>query len=276
MSSAADHSLNEEAPNELIINRRSLLSSGIGLLLVPVTGLLGSASAQGPKNINAFNADKLLYDFSKVCRVATQAEVGPYYIDKALMRSDIRDGQKGRPLTLNFKIVDANARCRPVKGAVVSIWHCNARGEYSGYIQNRPNELPEAAKFDSHGHATETDVERFLRGAQVTDDSGTVAFTTVFPGWYTPRAVHIHVRVYLNEHQLLTSQVYFPQAVVNHIQTTDAAYKDRGVGMFTNEGDFVRRKSGISGDADVLTVNEAANGTLVASWTLGAADTSLM
>jgi hypothetical protein len=70
MSSAADNSLNEEAPNELIINRRSFLNSGVGILLVPVTGLLGSASAQEPKNINAFNADKLLYDFSKVCRVA--------------------------------------------------------------------------------------------------------------------------------------------------------------------------------------------------------------
>src|SRR4051812_22641871 len=82
MSCAVDDSLNEEAPNELIINRRSFLNSGVGLLLVPVTGLLGSASAQEPNNINAF-ADKLLYDFSKVCRVATQAEVGPYYIDKA-------------------------------------------------------------------------------------------------------------------------------------------------------------------------------------------------
>jgi len=33
-----------------------------------------------------------------------------------------------------------------------------------------------------------------LRGYQVSDANGKVAFTTVYPGWYSGRAVHIHVR----------------------------------------------------------------------------------
>ena len=35
--------------------------------------------------------------------------------------------------------------------------------------------------------------QKFLRGYQVTDGSGAAQFTTVYPGWYSGRAVHIRV-----------------------------------------------------------------------------------
>jgi protocatechuate 3,4-dioxygenase beta subunit len=37
--------------------------------------------------------------------------------------------------------------------------------------------------------------EKFLRGHQLTDASGTARFTTIYPGWYTGRAVHLHFSV---------------------------------------------------------------------------------
>jgi hypothetical protein len=34
-----------------------------------------------------------------------------------------------------------------------------------------------------------------LRGYQIADENGTVQFTTVYPGWYEGRAIHIHAKV---------------------------------------------------------------------------------
>ncbi|SHM53782.1 hypothetical protein [Cryptosporangium aurantiacum] len=36
----------------------------------------------------------------------------------------------------------------------------------------------------------------YLRGYQVTDASGKVTFTTIVPGWYSPRVAHIHLKVH--------------------------------------------------------------------------------
>lgn len=38
--------------------------------------------------------------------------------------------------------------------------------------------------------------ENYLRGVQVTNASGQVSFTTVFPGCYTGRYPHTHFEVY--------------------------------------------------------------------------------
>src|SRR5437764_12536545 len=39
--------------------------------------------------------------------------------------------------------------------------------------------------------------KKFLRGYQITDGNGQVTFTTIYPGWYSGRAVHIHFMVRL-------------------------------------------------------------------------------
>ena len=69
--------------------------------------------------------------------------------------------------------------CKPVKGAAVDIWHASAAGRYSG----------EAANDTVGPHV--------LRGIQRTDARGLALFETVYPGWYTGRAVHIHVKVHV-------------------------------------------------------------------------------
>ena len=37
-----------------------------------------------------------------------------------------------------------------------------------------------------------------ILGMQLTNASGVATFDTIYPGWYTGRATHIHVRVHLN------------------------------------------------------------------------------
>ncbi len=91
--------------------------------------------------------------------------------------------------------------CKPIKGAAVDIWHCDAGGVYSGTS------------------VQDTEDERFLRGIQRTDARGVAVFRTIYPGWYSGRTVHIHVMVHLGGNVVHTGQLYFPD------KQTDAVYK---------------------------------------------------
>src|SRR5437667_172656 len=99
-----------------------------------------------------------------------------------LNRSDIRidpaDGstRPGTLLTLAITVTNVGSTCTPLAGAHVDIWHCDASGLYSDEQANN------------------TVGKKFLRGYQIADDNGAVNFTTVYPGWYNGRTVHIHVR----------------------------------------------------------------------------------
>ncbi|HEX8356207.1 MAG TPA: intradiol ring-cleavage dioxygenase, partial [Segetibacter sp.] len=69
----------------------------------------------------------------------------------------------------------------------------------------------------------------FLRGRQTTDANGLVTFNSIFPGWYSGRAPHIHVHVYsASGSSLLITQIAFPTDVCNTVYTSGAAYKSRG------------------------------------------------
>jgi hypothetical protein len=84
------------------------------------------------------------------------------------------------PLTLGWivSVVDVTA-CTPLEGVVVALWHCDADGAYSGVSD---------PGFDTTGHD-------FLRGAQRTDARGKATFQTIYPEWYSGRAVHIHFKI---------------------------------------------------------------------------------
>jgi protocatechuate 3,4-dioxygenase beta subunit len=143
------------------------------------------------------------------CLLTPAATEGPFYLGDAHLRSDIRDGRPGQPLRLRLSVVDADRGCTPVQGALVSIWHCDAEGSYSG--EDGPR-----------------DATRFLRGVQQTGADGAAAFVTVYPGWYRPRAVHIHFKVLLANAELLTSQLYFSDALNREVLGSHPAYRARG------------------------------------------------
>jgi protocatechuate 3,4-dioxygenase beta subunit len=122
-----------------------------------------------------------------------QQTEGPYFVGNMPNRSDITSDtsngsvQEGIPLKLMINVYDVDGdgggegSCIPLKGALVDIWHANPQGIYSGIQQQG------------------TTGQNFLRGNQVTDDNGTVQFTTVYPGWYEGRAIHIHIKVRTSE-----------------------------------------------------------------------------
>ncbi|MFF8320563.1 intradiol ring-cleavage dioxygenase [Streptomyces bobili] len=117
---------------------------------------------------------------------------GPYYLDGALVRKDITEGKSGVPLTLRLTVVDATDGCTPVPGAAVEIWHCDAWGYYSGYTTANPGGSAPAESEDG----STADDNTYLRGYQIANANGVVKFETIFPGWYTPRTCHIHLKVH--------------------------------------------------------------------------------
>ena len=59
--------------------------------------------------------------------------------------------------------------------------------------------------------------QTFCRGVQMTDSTGLVRFTTIYPGWYSGRITHVHFRVYLGNSLQATSQLAFPQDITQAV-----------------------------------------------------------
>jgi protocatechuate 3,4-dioxygenase beta subunit len=168
---------------------------------------------------------------------------GPYFVDEDLIRSDIRvdpsDGslQPGYPLSLTINVSQlSSCALTPLTGAYVDIWHCNAAGVYS-----------DIAAQTSTGR-------RFLRGYQPTDRHGNAYFLTVYPGWYTGRAVHIHVKVRIfslgAESYEFTSQFFFDDSFSDDVFTL-APYNTRGSRDTRNANDGIY--SGASSTGTITT-----------------------
>jgi protocatechuate 3,4-dioxygenase beta subunit len=100
---------------------------------------------------------------------------------------------------VKITINNSNNSCSALSSALVDIWHCDAEGNYSEY-------------GGSGTQSTNYTSVHFLRGRQTTDSNGLVTFTSIFPGWYTGRATHIHVHVYNSSGtSLKVTQIAFPE-----------------------------------------------------------------
>jgi len=125
------------------------------------------------------------------CLLSPEMTEGPYYLDDMLVRRDITD-KAGVPLDLTMTVVDAET-CAPIANAAVEIWHCDANGFYSGFVDNSLGGQANDGGYVDDG----SDAGTFLRGIQLSDEAGTVTFHTIYPGWYGGRAIHIHLAVHL-------------------------------------------------------------------------------
>jgi len=172
------------------------------------------------------------------CLARPEQTEGPYYLDTRLNRSDIRsdpaDGSivEGIPLELEFHVSRLTPQgCLPLSGAEVDVWHCDALGIYSGV-------------HDPHFN---TSGKKFLRGYQVTDDTGTARFTTIYPGWYPGRTVHMHFKIRTNsgarKRSEFTSQLYFDDAITDQI-CAQSPYAGNGRRSMRNRDDFIFRTGG--------------------------------
>jgi protocatechuate 3,4-dioxygenase beta subunit len=176
--------------------------------------------------------------------VRPELTIGPYFVDEQLNRSDIRTEpsdnsvKEGVPLTLNISVASVgNNSCTPIEGAQVDIWHCDAQGQYSGVSDQ----------------GSDTTGQQFLRGYQFTDANGAVQFQTIFPGWYSGRAVHIHFTIRTQaadgEDYQFTSQLFFDDTLTDQVHALEP-YASKGQRNTGNSNDNI-----FSGGGDQLLLN---------------------
>lgn len=163
------------------------------------------------------------------CTVSPTETEGPFPTKdpSSLEIMDIRSDRTGVTLTVKIAIQDKNNSCAALAGALVDIWHCDKDGNYSEY----GGTSMQSTNFTTY---------HFLRGRQTTDSDGVAAFTTIFPGWYSGRAPHIHVHVYdPSGKSLLVTQIAFPTDVCDTVYTTATQYYTKGKQDTSNAADNI-------------------------------------
>lgn len=223
------------------LNRRSALQWIARLFgMVAVAGCGGGGSSSGSStgsSTGTTTGSTTGTTTGSSCTVTPEGEIGPYFADDSASgfnRSNILtsiDGtnkQTGIPLTLNLYVYDSENSCAAMEGVQIDIWHCNAYGVYS-------DEAVES-----------TSSVTWLRGYQITDSKGFASFTTIVPGWYEGRTTHIHLRLRSKYSEASstsdgtnTTQVFFPEATIEYINTHVAPYNTHGTNSTTNTGDRV-------------------------------------
>lgn len=251
---------NDDLPVGRILSRRevlallgvagaSLLAACTALAVTPAASATVSATVSATATQPSAEAASLASVPS--CVVRPEMTEGPYFVDAKLNRSDIRieplDGSvvEGTPLTLLFRVSQVTpAGCSPLAGATVDVWHCDAQGVYSGVRDPR---------FD-------TSQLSYLRGYQETGGDGSAQFSTIYPGWYSGRAVHIHFKIRTTgaagSSYDFTSQLFFDEAVTAQVYSRPP-YAEKGPADVPNDRDGIFRNGG---EQLLLTPTATADG----------------
>jgi len=238
----------DDKPVGRVLSRREMLSilGGAGAAFVVGTGFRNLIVSQ--EATEAATSTSI-----PSCVVKPALTEGPYFVDDQLNRSDIRiepsdnSIKEGTLLNLIFHVSDVSANtCAPLAGAQVDVWHCDAEGAYSGVSD---------PGFDTSG-------EKWLRGYQITDAQGIAEFITIYPGWYSGRAVHIHFKIRTDpdseQGYEFTSQLFFPEEITDIVHA-QGVYAAKGYRNTLNENDNI-----FQGSEGLLTLelveNEDGNG----------------
>jgi protocatechuate 3,4-dioxygenase beta subunit len=184
--------------------------SGSSTLLSPRRALAatGSCTADAPETAGPFPADGTNSAPGETSDVLTESGV----IRKDIRRSFLstRTKAKGVEVRLDLTVINTRSECTPVSGFAVYNWHCDRNGYYSLYT------LPG---------------ESYLRGVQVSDDSGRLSFVTIFPGCYPGRWPHMHLEIFTSVEEatngrnaILTTQLAMPRHTCNEVYDNARGY----------------------------------------------------
>ena len=138
---------------------------------------------------------------------------GPFFKPRSPERSDLHEpGARGHQFELSGLVLSRS--CRPLRGAVVDLWHADEKGEY-----------------DNIGFR--------YRGHVISGPDGAFRFRTIMPALYSGRTRHYHVKVQAPESRLLTTQLYFPNEPAN---LRDSLFQRELLMRIANAGDGLAGK----------------------------------
>jgi protocatechuate 3,4-dioxygenase beta subunit len=218
-----DHDLGLRHDVDVLVGRRRLLGLLGGITVAGALAACGQSSGtSGGSSPSASASTSSSASTGESSGEVPDETAGPYpgdgsngpnsLDDSGIVRSDIRSSYdistnvaEGVPLTIRLTTRDA-ATGDAFAGAAVYLWHCDRDGGYSLYT------VPE---------------ENYLRGVQEADATGTVQFTSVFPGCYDGRWPHIHFEVYSSLADattsgpiVKTSQIALPKEACDAVYAT--------------------------------------------------------
>jgi protocatechuate 3,4-dioxygenase beta subunit len=222
-----------ETQHELTRRRSLVAIGGFVALLAGAKGLAAGPAAGATRKQGA------------ACVLTPELTEGPYYIANEALRRDITEGKPGARLTLKLRVVEATG-CKPIRNAAVDIWHADAGGTYSGFGAGAGNRT-------------------FLRGIQKTDANGLATFTSIYPGWYPGRTVHIHVKVHVGGNVVHTGQLFFDDTLTDAVYRL-APYNSRPNRDTRNAADGIYQNGG---SASLLAVKKTGSRAYTGSIAMG-------
>lgn len=117
---------------------------------------------------------------------------------------------------------------------------CNATGVYAGVVASGNGDSNDASNINS----------TFLRGIQKTDSDGVAAWRSIFPGYYSGRATHIHMITHTNATLLSNGtisggtirhigQIFYDQDLIDYINGNVYPYTMNNITLTENDEDRV-------------------------------------
>jgi protocatechuate 3,4-dioxygenase beta subunit len=188
-------------------------------------------------NAGAGGAAAATTDLSSLaCILSPDMDEGPFFVEEKMNRSDLVMGETDQlitmatPLALTIGVYKVEGMtCSALPGLQVDIWHADAHGLYSdvasGFVQS-----------------TDTRGKKFLRGYQVTNESGLVQFATIYPGWYMSRTIHIHFKIRMpmgSSAYDFTSQMFFDEKISDEVLATGPYATAPGTRAVFNDDDHI-------------------------------------
>jgi protocatechuate 3,4-dioxygenase beta subunit len=244
------------------MERKHFLKNGLAALGLAAIAPLANACK---KETNTTDGDTTSGTDTGSCTVSPTETEGPFPTKSpsTLVKSDITGDRTGVAFTIKITIRNKNNSCNALSGALVDIWHCDKDGNYSEY-------------GGTGMQSTNYTSVHFLRGRQTTDSNGLVTFTSIFPGWYSGRATHVHVHIYnAAGTSLLVTQISFPEgsdsavATVNGSGGTTYGYTKGMSGYTYNANDNVF--SDDSAGTELSTVTGSLSGGYTLTHTINVA-----
>jgi protocatechuate 3,4-dioxygenase beta subunit len=215
---------------------------GMSSLIIPLIAACGNDDAS-PASTHATTGD---------CITSPSETAGPFPTKSPASQvlTDIRSDRTGVSMIASITIKNKNNNCAALSGVIVDIWHCDKDGYYSEY-------------GGTGMQSVNLQSVHFLRGRQTTNEEGIVSFQTIFPGWYSGRAPHIHVHVYdATGNSLIVTQIAFPKEVCDTVYTTATQFYTRGTQDTSNASDNVFADS-LASELSTVT-GSVANGYMLA------------